>query len=48
MLGVCQMVIALPILILLVAATLGLLGMVLLVQIFEWALFGVFNRLNKR
>lgn len=42
-----QMAIALPILILGLVATLGLLGGVALVLIFEWALYGLLSRLNK-
>jgi predicted thioesterase len=41
------MVIALPILILVLVGSLGLLATVLLVKIFEWALYGVFSRLSK-
>lgn len=47
MLGVCQMVIALPILILVLVGSLGLLATVLLVKMCEWALYGVFSRLSK-
>lgn len=41
------MVIALPILILLLVGTLGLLATVALVRIFEWALYGLLSGLNK-
>lgn len=46
-LSVCQVAIALPILILLLVGTLGLLATVALVQISEWALYGLLSRLNK-